>query len=98
GLPIGAAAKSSKEGCEQRVSELTFGECNPKPSQSNHPECTTYTITPSSETNPGGCLPGQLTLAIAAYPGRMDVVNVNARLTSPGTVELISEGVEESAF
>jgi hypothetical protein len=39
-----------------------------------------------------------LTLAIAAYPGRMDVVKVSARLTSPGTVELISEGVEESAF
>lgn len=82
--------------CEYRVRDLTFTDCNPKPTQTDYPECTNYGIGPLTDAADHGCIPGGVRLAVSGYPGRLDVLFVSTKLLEGGEVEVRLEEVHQS--
>lgn len=82
-VPALARSGSPPPRCRLRLERVEFLECNPRPAQSDYPECWTYAIEPApgASRGPGACLPAEVTLVRSGWQAMLD--ELRAKLVQP---------------
>ena len=98
----GAGTESERVACPLGPDGASFIDCNPQPTQTDYPECYTYTLRPAPDAAPAGrCIPEHVVVEISGYPALLETARAKATprpgdASNDGEVLLTLERVEGS--